>query len=41
LGRPYVEDFLRFVNDASPDKGALLEIGAGTGFLSKCLSQSG
>lgn len=41
LGRPYVEDFMRFINQAMPHRGKLLEIGAGTGFLSKCLSQAG
>ena len=41
LGRPYVEDFMRFIDQSSPDRGALLEIGAGTGFMSKCLAQAG
>jgi 2-polyprenyl-3-methyl-5-hydroxy-6-metoxy-1,4-benzoquinol methylase len=41
LGRPYVEDFMRFIDRLSPHRGALLEIGAGTGFLSKCLAETG
>ena len=41
LGRPYVEDFMRFIEQSSPDGGTLLEIGAGTGFMSKCLAQAG
>ena len=41
LGRPYVEDFIRFIQHSSPDGGTLLEIGAGTGFMSKCLAQAG
>lgn len=41
LGRPYVEDFMRFIEQSAPRRGMLLEIGAGTGFLSKCLSHAG
>lgn len=41
LGRPYVEDFMRFIGQSAPRRGTLLEIGAGTGFLSKSLSQAG
>jgi len=41
LGRPYVEDFMRFIEQSSPEVGTLLEIGAGTGFMSKCLAQAG
>jgi SAM-dependent methyltransferase len=41
LGRPYVDDFMRFIDQSAPCRGTLLEIGAGTGFLSKCLAQVG
>lgn len=41
LGKPYVDDFLRFIKNSSCTPGSLLEIGAGTGFLSKCLSEAG
>jgi 2-polyprenyl-3-methyl-5-hydroxy-6-metoxy-1,4-benzoquinol methylase len=41
LGKPYVDDFLRFIKDSGCQPGSLLEIGAGTGFLSKCLSEAG
>lgn len=41
LGIPYVEDFLRFIDLHTEKKGRLLEIGAGTGFLSKCLRDAG
>ena len=41
LGRPYVADFMRFIAQSAPRQGKLLEIGAGTGFLSKCLSKAG
>ena len=41
LGRPYVDDFLKFIESCGPTKGSLLEIGAGTGFLSKCLIEAG
>ena len=40
-GMPYVEDFLNFIRKYSPLTGKVLEIGAGTGFLSKCLLDSG
>lgn len=41
LGRPYVDDFIQFIGQWTSCQGRLLEIGAGTGFLSKCLSQVG
>ena len=41
LGRPYVDDFMRFISQSTLRQGRLLEIGAGTGFMSKCLSQAG
>ncbi|QNI75220.1 S-adenosyl-L-methionine-dependent methyltransferase [Synechococcus sp. MVIR-18-1] len=41
LGRPYVDDFISFVSKFSSHSGSLLEIGAGTGFLSKRLSEEG
>ena len=41
LGRPYVDDFVRFIQSCGPTRGSLLEIGAGTGFLSKCLIDAG
>ena len=41
LGKPYVEDFMNFIHDFLPVNGSLLEIGAGTGFLSKCLLDAG
>jgi len=41
LGKPYVEDFINFIHDFLPVNGSLLEIGAGTGFLSKSLLVAG
>lgn len=41
LGRPYVNDFLQFINFHTLSNGRILEIGAGTGFISKCLSELG
>lgn len=41
LGCPYVEDFMQFITKYGKAKGQLLEIGAGTGFLSKCLLEKG
>jgi 2-polyprenyl-3-methyl-5-hydroxy-6-metoxy-1,4-benzoquinol methylase len=41
LGLPYVDDFMAFIAKNIAIKGALLEIGAGTGFLSKRLSGEG
>ena len=41
LGMPYVNDFIKFINAFKQPKGRLLEIGAGTGFLSKCLKDIG
>ena len=41
LGLPYVDDFIRFIDQSVSCRGSLLEIGAGTGFMSKRLSQDG
>jgi 2-polyprenyl-3-methyl-5-hydroxy-6-metoxy-1,4-benzoquinol methylase len=41
LGKPYVADFLNFIHKFVPVGGQLLEIGAGTGFLSRCLRDAG
>ena len=41
LGLPYVDDFIRFINQSVSCRGTLLEIGAGTGFMSKRLSKDG
>lgn len=41
LGIPYVDDFLSFVGKPSSRKKKLLEIGAGTGYLSKCFLNQG
>lgn len=41
LGLPYVKDFMRFIDQSAPIRGTLLEIGAGTGFMSKCLAEAG
>lgn len=40
FGSPYVEDFLEFILSNSSKRGQLLEIGAGTGFLSKRLAEN-
>jgi len=37
----YAEDFLTFVSDTAPGRGRGLEIGAGTGYLSKRLTELG
>lgn len=37
LGRPYVLDFLKFIEDSTHKKGRALEIGAGVGYLSSLL----
>jgi SAM-dependent methyltransferase len=41
MGLPYVEDFIEFINLVSPVKGNLLEIGAGTGYLSYRMKMDG
>lgn len=41
LGRPYVYDFLKFLEDSTHKKGRALEIGAGVGYLSSLLSING
>lgn len=41
LGKPYVDDFLRFVSESTLQKGRALEIGAGVGYLSKVLKEAG
>ncbi len=41
LGLPYVDDFISFIDQSVSCRGKLLEIGAGTGFMSKRLSQDG
>lgn len=41
FGKPYAEDFLSFIRLQSPDRGQALEIGAGVGYLSKCLKYDG
>ena len=41
LGQPYVDDFMRFMNKSVQPTGNLLEIGAGTGFLTRSLIDVG
>jgi 2-polyprenyl-3-methyl-5-hydroxy-6-metoxy-1,4-benzoquinol methylase len=41
LGIPYVEEFLEYIDGISSEKGTVLEIGAGTGYLSYRLIQNG
>jgi SAM-dependent methyltransferase len=41
LGRPYVEDFLSFLRPLIPKYGTVLEIGAGTGYLSRRMLDEG
>jgi SAM-dependent methyltransferase len=41
LGKPYVMDFLAFLEDSVDHKGRALEIGAGVGYLSKLLAGNG
>jgi 2-polyprenyl-3-methyl-5-hydroxy-6-metoxy-1,4-benzoquinol methylase len=41
LGDPYVNDFMRFIESSMPQKGRVLEIGAGIGYLSKLLHDKG
>ena len=41
LGGPYVKDFLKFIKANIEEKAEILEIGAGTGYLSKLLMEDG
>ncbi len=41
FGKPYVLDFMNFIECSTKHKGAALEIGAGVGYLSALLSQKG
>ena len=41
FGKPYAEDFLSFIKAAQPKPGRGLEIGAGVGYLSRRLLDSG
>ncbi len=41
LGMPYVDDFIGFIEGSSHQKGNLLEIGAGTGYLSHQMKNRG
>jgi 2-polyprenyl-3-methyl-5-hydroxy-6-metoxy-1,4-benzoquinol methylase len=41
LGSPYVEDFLKFIKRFEPQEGRILEIGAGTGYLSHRMKSTG
>ena len=41
LGKPYVDDFLDYIQLQAPGKGRLLEIGAGVGYLSRRLIDLG
>ena len=41
LGKPYIKDFLEFFNKNSKSTGKVLEIGCGTGYLSKQLELKG
>ena len=41
FGRPYVEDFLAFVRSQAGRPRRALEIGAGVGYLSRCLKDDG
>lgn len=41
FGKPYAEDFLHFIQAAQPEPGSGLEIGAGVGYLTRCLLDRG
>lgn len=41
LGRPYVADFLEFIDRVTPRRGRALEIGAGVGYMSRLLRETG
>ena len=41
LGKPYIKDFLSFFNKNAKSSGKVLEIGCGTGYLSKQLKLKG
>lgn len=41
FGRPYVNDFIKYFTRHSTGAGTVLEIGAGTGYLSKLISNLG
>jgi 2-polyprenyl-3-methyl-5-hydroxy-6-metoxy-1,4-benzoquinol methylase len=41
MGMPYVEDFINFISSVSTNSGRLLEIGAGTGYLSYRMKKNG
>ena len=41
LGQPYVADFVSFIEKHVPEVGRVLEIGAGTGYLSRVLLDRG
>jgi 2-polyprenyl-3-methyl-5-hydroxy-6-metoxy-1,4-benzoquinol methylase len=41
LGLPYVNDFISFIEKHMREKGKILEIGAGTGFLSRVMIDRG